>query len=625
MNFNFLIVTGGLISCRVAFVIGILLFIGGFVYLFTKKGLKEEHFAAAAVFEFASSWVLYIPQELFNDIPDSVPGLKVLESVFTALLKTFNIYLGNGYERMGFEGYPVFSSIYDIVMVLANIALLLFVVGFIAKFLNGPYQRVKLYRRKNRYTYVFSVTNEKTLAIAESLFKAGDTGKGKINIVFANSDKKLEGEQKQKIDSFSGIYVDLSILDIIKKLKSRTKGIEVFLFGDKEQDNLNELEKIGKKLDDYRKESIRIFIELSETPWSLYDDFLKKNTDSQKNETGKEDGITINFVRSEENFAYNNLLKNSIFENAFMDGGIKQIKILLVGMNERNLEMLKAVLFLGQMPGYRLTVMVIDDGNRKKMINQKLPEIADKCDIIGNAVYELKYKEKIDIDSLDFESAIGNEYADFSYAFINIGDDLKNVNLAMRLRALCYRMNRKDGHKIQISIKNQEITKDWGPDSLDDLNFVGSVKDTYNYDFITMSDIEKGTIEIHKVRYPNNNPSWISYCNNEYNRHSVYARTLSFKHKVWVIDNFYESKYDLTSGETWRIYEHMRWNVYTRTLGYVLAPKELLDNKGNLDKKIRGIAKVHNDLIDYEELPEEEKKKDSLKLTKEIVNILKSI
>jgi hypothetical protein len=57
----------------------------------------------------------------------------------------------------------------------------------------------------------------------------------------------------------------------------------------------------------------------------------------------------------------------------------------------------------------------------------------------------------------------------------------------------------------------------------------------------------------------------------------------------------------------------------------VLADSALLDADGNLSKQMRTIAKVHNDLIPYDDLSEEEQNKDALKLTGEIVKILKEI
>ena len=75
----------------------------------------------------------------------------------------------------------------------------------------------------------------------------------------------------------------------------------------------------------------------------------------------------------------------------------------------------------------------------------------------------------------------------------------------------------------------------------------------------------------------------------------------------------------------WKIYEHMRWNMYTRTMGFVLADKKLLNAAGELEKKTRSVAKVHNDLIDYYDLSKEEQDKDALKLTPEIIQILREI
>ena len=118
---------------------------------------------------------------------------------------------------------------------------------------------------------------------------------------------------------------------------------------------------------------------------------------------------------------------------------------------------------------------------------------------------------------------------------------------------------------------------------------MGGLANTYAYDFITMSDIEKGTQAIHYVRHPKDDSksiSWVSYCNNEYDRHSVYARTLSFKHKVEIIRKYYKSDFSITSKPgIWRIYEHMRWDVYTRTLGYVLPDKNLLKKEETEDAK----------------------------------------
>ena len=610
-----------------SYALGMILFLGGIFYLLRKKHPREEDFIKATLFEFCAAWILYLPEEIFNDVPESLPSLKMAESIFTAFLRTFNIYLGNDYSRIEFAGHPVFSSLYATLITVVNIVMLFFVAGLIVKFLEGPVQLMRMSLSKRRPAYVFPVCNSKTLAIAESIKDS------RTNIIFAYGDREPGQTEKQRINDIGGVYVSGSVAGILDRIGRRSKGIEIFLFGDSEVSNLSELEKICDKVGAGVKAPVRIFVELSDTPWDLYDSFLDKHN------TPAGEKIIINFVRTEESFAYNDLLKYSIFENAIQtDENRKDIKVLIVGMNERNLEMLKAVLHLGQMPGYRLTVMVLDESDGRKRLMAKLPEVYDECKTEGDAIYRLIYKENVDMEVLE---AVGNEYPDFTFAFVNAGNDLKNTGIAVRLNEMCLRKGRKTGYRIQVNIEDQKICRSWDSDITERMDFVGDIKTIYAHDFITMSDIEKGAIAIHEVRYPEGTDryrSWVSYCNNEYNRHSVYARTLSFKHKVKIIHDMYDPNDELKGTEKefdiyrvtktnriWKIYEHMRWNMYTRTRGFVLADKALLDEDGRVDKKTRSAARVHHDLIHYSKLPKEDQDKDALELTPEIVKILRDI
>ena len=611
----------------VSYALGMILFLGGIFYLLRKKHPREEDFIKATLFEFCAAWILYLPEEIFNDVPESLPSLKMAESIFTAFLRTFNIYLGNDYSRIEFAGHPVFSSLYATLITVVNIVMLFFVAGLIVKFLEGPVQLMRMSLSKRRPAYVFPLCNSKTLAIAESIKDP------RTNIIFAYGDREPGQTEKQRINDIGGVYVSGSVAGILDRIGRRSKGIEIFLFGDSEVSNLSELEKICDKVGAGVKAPVRIFVELSDTPWDLYDSFLDKHN------TPAGEKLIINFVRTEESFAYNNLLKYSIFENAIQtDENRKDIKVLIVGMNERNLEMLKAVLHLGQMPGYRLTVMVLDESDGRKRLMAKLPEVYDECKTEGEAIYRLIYKENVDMEVLE---AVGNEYPDFTFAFVNAGNDLKNTGIAVRLNEMCLRKGRKAGYRIQVNIEDQKICRSWDSDITERLDFVGDIKTIYAHDFITMSDIEKGAIAIHEVRYPEGTDryrSWVSYCNNEYNRHSVYARTLSFKHKVKIIHDMYDPNDELKGTEKefdiyrvtktnriWKIYEHMRWNMYTRTRGFVLADKALLGEDGRVDKKTRSAARVHHDLIHYSKLPKEDQDKDALELTPEIVKILRDI
>ncbi|MBO7355423.1 MAG: hypothetical protein J6U50_02205, partial [Lachnospiraceae bacterium] len=373
-----------------SYALGMILFLGGIFYLLKRKHPREEDFIKATLFEFCAAWILYLPEEIFNDVPESLPSLKMAESIFTAFLRTFNIYLGNDYSRIEFAGHPIFSSLYATLITVVNIVMLFFVAGLIVKFLEGPVQLMRMSFSKRRQAYIFPVCNSKTLAIAESIKDR------KSNIIFAYGDREPGQTEKQRINDIGGVYVSGSVAGILDRIGRKSKGIEIFLFGDSEVSNLSELEKICDKVGSGVRSPIRVFVELSDTPWDLYDSFLDKHN------TPAGDKLIINFVRTEESFAYNDLLKYSIFENAIQtDDKWKDIKVLIVGMNERNLEMLKAVLHLGQMPGYRLTVMVLDESDGRKRLKAKLPEVYDECKTEGDAIYRLIYIENVDMEVLE--------------------------------------------------------------------------------------------------------------------------------------------------------------------------------------------------------------------------------
>ncbi len=603
-----------------AFTAGTLLFLYGMFYCFSRNGRSGKRFAGAAVFEFLAVWILYIPGELFSGADLENPALRLTEAFSTALLKSINIYGGEGYEKIVYEGHLYFTSIYGIVRVFANIALMLFIGGFILKFLDGPIQDLRLFLRKGNPTYLFSGCSGETLGIARTVPAGADSEKK--NLVFACGDQELSPDDMEAIEEINGISAGSTVAGTLRKVKRSAAGMEIFLFGGAEADRLIRLEQVLEELnreDTPRDIRVRIYTEILETPWAFYENAAERMIPGQKN-------IIVNFVRMEENFALDHLLKHSIFENALHRDGFREIRAAIIGgMNDRNLELLKAMLHLAQMPGYRLTLLVLDEGEGRSRLRRLMPEISDRCEQVGDAVYTLDYREHTDLESGKPEEILEREYPDLTLAFVNAGDDLRNLKLALRMKALWKRRGRADGDcRIHVSVRDPRICRCWDPGLLEAVELVGGTEQIYSYGFITLPDIEKASKAIHEVRY-GGRKTWEEYCGSEYNRHSVYARTLSFKYKVRLIDEFYGSDHEaVTREERWKVYEHMRWNVYTRTLGYRLADPAVFRD-GKPDRTTRQTARVHNFLIAFADLPEEEKKKDSLKLTEEIVEILRNI
>ncbi len=599
---------------------GSFLLIFGFVYCFRGRGRNEQRFASAAFLEFAASWILHVPGELYQNPEMHNPVLRLVEAVSTALLKSLTIYGGEGYERIVYEGHPYFSSLYGIVRVFVNIALLLFVGGFILKFMDSPLQMLKLFFRKKEPLYLFSGIGKETINIAKTIPKS--PGAGRKNLVFAYGDREIAPEDTAEIDDTRAVRIGLTPAEVLAKVKRQAPCAEVFLFGGAESDRLVRLDEILAELkrgDTPRDFAVRIYVEIRETPWRFYEKTAEDRQPGNAN-------AVVNYVCLEENFAYDFLLKHSIFENALPKEPDREIRAAIIGgMNARNLELLKAMLHLSQMPGYRLKLLVLDDGTGRERLRQLMPEIHDECSRVGDAVYKLDYREHIDLDTLQPEAILENEYPDLTFAFVNVGDDICNVRLALRIKALRRRMGRPGGEcKIFMNVTEPRVLGFWNPDLIRDLEPVGADADTFSYDFITMPDIERASKAIHEVRYAGRK-TWEEYCGSEYSRHSVYARTLSFKYKVRLIDEQYGSDYEAVSRDRiWKVYEHMRWNVYVRTLGYTKADPSVLKD-GKLDPETRLVALVHDDLKAFEDLPEEVQALDGLVLTGPVVEILHNI
>lgn len=655
-------------------------------YRFFKDINRNQLFRALA-YEIVSCVALYIPFEYLSKAGIMPWWANIIESIPVAVLKIITKAMGEGYERIELDGHPFLSSVYSWFSAVVIITTIIIVTSSILSFVFGIAQKIKLKLRKGRYTYVFSEINNKTLAIAKSIGE-----KDNCNIVFLDSGSELSFEQKTRLSEIKGIPLDDEIDNVIRSSQSNPSGLEVFLFNGSEEKNIIQLEKVYNAISD-SSFKIKVFVELSDTPWDMYDNLhkrLKKKLDLPDEE--KLADISFNFVRTEENFVYNDLLDNSIFEHCIENKitGEREIKILIAGVNNRNLEMIKAVLHLSQIPSYKLTLLIIDSEDQRDYLYARMPEIYDECTVVGDAYYSLIYCGGIEFKGIGYEEAVIKNMPDYTFAFINAGDDFENINLAIRTRILKER-DLQDNYAVQVNLERAEQKDYWSSSMRDGLTAVGAVEDVYSYSFITMSRLEEVSKKVHEFRQEQKlqdavkageqytKTDWNDYYNNEYNRHSVYARTLAFKYKIELIettdilkglcgrtfdrnaDDRWVMLNDITKGNkaeyaVWKLYEHMRWNVYTRTLGYVNASpkmkakqdeciKKIQENKQKIKdgigdknelenqnekldrevKKLRLRSRSHSDLILFEDLPDDVKKNDSLSLNEEIVKAFEEL
>ena len=283
------------------------------------------------------------------------------------------------------------------------------------------------------------------------------------------------------------------------------------------------------------------------------------------------------------------------------------------------------------MPGYELKLTVIDEGAHGAALRRRIPELKDRMNEVGESIYTFTYLENCDFDSEEFEQMVRDHCPKYTFAFVATDRNVTNIDLGLRLNVLRGRLNNGSDYHIRICTDHTELSENWSPKLRDRIKLVGGIREVYDYEFITMSRIETAAKQLHLIRQADKQNdgqggeaqepvAWEEYCNDEYKRRSVFARALAIKYKIEVIRRMGLSTEVTCSDDLWICYEHMRWNMYTRSLGYACTGNTGLasDPPGPEDRRY---SKVHECLVPYEQLSQDNKNKDKIKLTREVLEI----
>ena len=609
----------------VCLIIGIVFFVAGLFSFFINRKNKEKAFAKMSILELIAAMVLIFPDVYLNE--GTINILVLIKCFLFTFLDVLKIFSGNGYEELVIDGYPVLNTVYVIVLSLVNLSIMTAVIGFILQFLGDFIENTLFYSRKFNTVFIFSEMNEKTLSIAKSIKLEEKKGISKNPIIFI--DESSSESNRNKAKEIDAHYTNTPFAKEISKIIKRAARLEVFIFDESEEDNLANLNEFSELRFNGEIPYIRVYAELVNTPWDIYGNFVEHNGLPK-------DKVIVNLVSTNENFILNDLYENSVFDNARQMEENRIVDVLIVGINSKSIELIKALLPLCQMPGFELRIKVFDDKERGNLIKRIIPELKPVSDEIGDSVYSYDCFDNLNFENDQIESMVEKECPRFTFAFVSTDDNVKNINIGLRLNTLRYRLNTGSDYKIQVCVDKMNLIKNWSDELSKNIALVGGTEKLYNYEFITMSKIEKATKAIHDIRQQDKKKqaeangkdysavSWEEYANDEFRRHSVYARTLSLKYKVDIVKSQGQGIDVFKKDDIWKKYEHMRWNMYTRAIGYISA-KNTSINYDELNKSTRLVAKVHNCLVPFEELPQEEKEKDSINLTEDIAKVFEGI
>ncbi|MBR5315068.1 MAG: hypothetical protein IKU45_06625 [Clostridia bacterium] len=504
--------------------------------------------------------------------------LFIMDVEYEFIILSLNNYISNN----------VLATAYRVVLAILFVYGPILTFGFVMSFFKNV---SALYRYAWKFfskAYVFSELNEKTLALAESLNAKGTA------LVFTDVFDKGDEDSYEMIErakDMGAICFKNDILTVNFKFHSKKKDLYFFVISENHVENIKHALKIVEKYE--KRENTRLYV-LSSHPEAeavLSNEVKRINNDDEKQ------GIIIRRINEVQSLITRTLYDvgyESIFEPAYEENGVKKINAVIIGLGQHGKEMLKSLAWFGQMDGYDLTINAFDkDPLAKDKFKSICPEL-------------MKFSGVYDVETATFDEML-EKIGRPTYVFVALGNDEDNIAMAMKARMLCARYGYDP--VIQAVIYNSEmkqalkgITNFKGEEYK--IDFLGDIKTTYSEKGILKTDLEKLALARHLMYDPNGENSFWQY---SYNYRSSIASVIhrEMKKKCGIPGiELPPNERKPEDREAIRIMEHRRWNAYTRSEGYVYG--------GTIDKpKGRNdLAKRHNLLVSFEELPLSEQEKD---------------
>ena len=299
-----------------------------------------------------------------------------------------------------------------------------------------------------------------------------------------------------------------------------------------------------------------------------------------------------------------------LFESAMDTGdGQKHISALVVGMGNQGTELLKALVWYCQMDGYSLKINAFDkDPLAEDKFSAMAPELMDPAYngvfVPGETQYQIKIHSGQDVRTESFAKIVAG-ITDATYVMVALGNDEINVDTAVRLRmyferlhihpviqAIVYNTQQKEALAGICNCRGQAY----------DIQFVGDLESIYTERMILNSELESKALERH-LKHGKEETFW-TY---EYNYRSSMATAIHREARIFCgIPGAHKTEEALTLEERDIIepLEHRRWNAYMRSEGFVYSGSKEESSRNDL-------GKMHNDLVHFEDLSEEERRKDS--------------
>lgn len=579
--------------------LSVIVLLGAFFWALTeRKGYRHGQlltsFNVVFIGVFLAVFIAMLP--VFREMTEKTGEQIMLSLVQTLQVFTINVDAGFILDNISSDG--IGSSLYSLYMSFLFCVGPVLTFGVIISFFKNVMAGMFYVLHYFHDVYVFSRLNEKTLYLAKDL----KTHHPRSLIVFTDVDRdegNVVSEDLESARELRALIFEKDIVTVDFFRHSKKAELTFFAMSENESENVTQGLKLLNLYKD--RDHTGLYVFSSGTDGEL----LFSNADK-----GKVHLRRVNEVRS---LIYHYLYDEgtSLFDNAVENGeNTKEITALVLGLGKYGTEMTKALAWYGQMDGYTIKIHVFDkDAEAEDRFRGSCPDLMNEMyngvNKEGQESYCIKIHSGMDVDGASFVREIAS-IPNVTFVFAALGDDGKNIEMAAKMRMLSERNAWKPQIKTVVYAAEEaqalkEICNRSG--QAYDIESIGDLESSTSEAVLMGSELERLALERHiKVREEE------EFWRYEYFYRSSMASAIHMKARLACGISGEEKDPDsLTEKEIEDIarLEHRRWNTYLRSEGYIFS--------GTTDKASRNdLAKMHPDLVSYDDLPKEEKQKDTM-------------
>jgi hypothetical protein len=521
------------------------------------------------------------------------PGLAWWEEAVSSLLRalqTFGVdgeytgYILGGKEMLRQmlgestlwgEVFAIYSSALSVLAPVAGGAVVFELLASIF-----PQIRLWLANRNSKCEkYYFSKLNDSSLAVAQSVYKAGKAARHQPVLIFADGED-MRSDLLQEAKTIGAICLG----DDLSHIKKSKKGVcKFFLIDECGTQNMKALADLADECAGKHLKGQEIFFFTNDDAYILVEKRIREKLVNQFGFTDEEMPV-FNPVRCNRNLISNLLVDVPLYEPLVGRKGNSDLTVSILGGGEIGTEMFLSAYWFGQMLDHKLHINVVSQQSEAEFwgkIDYINPEIRHTT-IPGDPILRVNrqgqmapvycsvgYRQQ-DVRSSAFMSALsGGEDAllDTDYFLVALGSDEENIAAANQLRRFIQRhhMNKAQDKKTVIAyvVYNTEMAdilnrnRHYGyKKGICDVYMcaVGNLRDVYSVKNVFMSEHEAQATKSAQAydslqSRDRREKAYISRMKDEYNHWSDRARAMHAKYKLFSMGLINFSVFGGVSGE----------------------------------------------------------------------------